>query len=69
MKNNFTLLKALDQLALNQSVDTTRSLRRSLKIESNLLPKKETIANVLAYAKSVRCHKTKSIDKVLLVLN
>ena len=65
MKNNFTLLKALDQLALNQSVDTIRSI----KTESNLLLKKETIATILAYAKSVRCHKTKSIDKVLLVLN
>ena len=65
MKNNFTLLKALDQLALNQSVDTIEYL----KTESNLLPKKETIANILAYAKSVRCHKTRSVDKVLLVLN
>ncbi|MEE2700466.1 MAG: hypothetical protein VYD71_03785 [Bacteroidota bacterium] len=65
MRNNFTLLKALDQLALNQSVDREKSKDTS----SNFLPKKETIANILAYAKSVRCHKTKSIDKVLLVLN
>ena len=65
MKNSFTLLKVLDQLALNQSVDTIKSI----KTESNLLPKKETIATILAYAKSVRCHKTKSIDKVLLALN
>ena len=65
MKNNFTLLKVLDQLALNQSVDTIESV----KTESNLLPNKETIAIILAYAKLVRCHKTKSIDKVLLVLN
>ncbi|OUV76039.1 MAG: hypothetical protein CBC83_01690 [Flavobacteriales bacterium TMED123] len=65
MKNNFTLLKALDQLALNQSVDT----KKSINTESNLLPKNETIANIIAYAKSVKCHKTKSINKVLLVLN
>ena len=65
MKNNFTLLKALDQLALNQSVET----KKSKNTESNLLPKKETIANIIAYAKSVKCHKTKSIDTVLLVLN
>ena len=65
MKNNFTLLKALDQLALNQLIDT----KKSINTESNLLPKKETIANIIAYAKSVKCHKTESIDKVLLVLN
>ncbi len=65
MKNNFTLLKALDQLALNQSVDT----KKSTNTESNLLPKKETIASIIAYAKSVKCYNTKSIDKVLLVLN
>ena len=65
MKNNFTLLKTLDQLALNQSVDKTETLRT----ESNLLPKKETITNILAYARSVRCHKTRSIDKVLFMLN
>lgn len=65
MKNNFTLLKALNQLALNQSVDITGVIN----IENNLLPQKETIETILAYAKSVRCHKTKSIDKVLLVLN
>ena len=63
MKNNFTLLKVLDQLALNQWNDTkNRSITDST-------PKKETISHLVAYAKSVRCHKTKSIDKVLLVLN
>ena len=65
MKNNFTLLKALDQLALNQSVETIESKN----FKSNLLPKEETIATIIAYAKSVKCHKTKSIDEVLLVLN
>ena len=65
MKNNFTLLKTLDQLALNQSVEKIETLRT----ESNLLPKKETITNILAYARSVRCHKTRSIDKVLFMLN
>lgn len=65
MKNNFTLLKALDRLALNQLADITKFEES----ESNLLPKEETIATILAYAKSVKCHKTKSIDKVLLVLN
>ena len=65
MKNNFTLLKVLDQLALNQWNDTKN---RSIT-DSTQGPKKETISYLVAYAKSVRCHKTKSIDKVLLVLN
>ena len=65
MKNNFTILEALDQLALNQSVDTISFIND----RSNLLPKKETITTILAYAKSVRCYKTRSIDTVLLVLN
>ena len=65
MKNSFTLLKVLDQLALNQWNDTKN---RSIT-ENTQAPKKETIRNIIAYAKSVRCHKTKSIDKVLLVLN
>ena len=65
MKNSFTLLKVLDQLALNQWNDTDNHLIT----DSRQYPKKETIANIISYAKSVRCHKTKSIDKVLLVLN
>ena len=65
MKNNFTLLKVLGQLALSQENDTkNRSITNSTQG-----PKKETIFHLVAYAKSVRCHKTKSIDEVLLVLN
>ncbi len=65
MKNNFTLLKVLDQLALTQGNDT----KNRAITEKTQGPKKETIANIIAYAKSVRCHKTKSIDKVLFMLN
>ena len=65
MKNNFTLLKVLDQLALNQWNDIEN---RSITDNTQGL-KKETISHLVSYAKSVRCHKTKSIDKVLLVLN
>ena len=65
MKNSFTLLEVLDRLVLNQRNDTKNRL-----ITDNIQgPKKETIANIIAYAKSIRCYKTKSIDKVLLVLN
>ena len=64
MKNNFTLLKVLGKLAVSQGNDTKKN-----KTDSKLSPKKETIVNIIAYANSVRCHKTKSIDKVLLVLN
>ena len=65
MKNNFTLLKALDRLALTQLVEK----KKFEESEINLLPKEETIRTILAYAKSVKCYKTKSIDKVLLVVN
>ena len=65
MKNSFTLLKVLDRLALSQENDT----KNHSIINNRQCPKKETIANVIAYSKSVRCHKTKSIDKVLLLLN
>ena len=65
MQNNFTLLKVLTQLALNLRNDT-----KNCSITDNGQgPKKETISHLVAYAKSVRCHKTKSLDKVLLVLN
>ena len=64
MKNSFTLLKVLDRLVLNQRNDTKDPSR-----DKRQGPKKETIANIIAYAKSIRCYKTKSIDKVLLVLN
>ena len=65
MKNSFTLLEVLDRLASSQGNDPKN---RSIT-DNRQGPKKETIANIIAYAKSVRCHKTKSIDKVLLVLN
>ena len=65
MKNSFTLLEVLDRLVLNQRNDTKN---RSIT-DNRQGPKKETIANIIAYAKSIRCYKTKSIDKVLLVLN
>ncbi|MBC8265598.1 MAG: hypothetical protein H8E84_01395 [Flavobacteriales bacterium] len=65
MKNNFTLLKVLDQLALSQGNDT----KKRMITENTQAPKKETIRNIIAYAKSVKCYKTKSIDKVLFVLN
>ena len=65
MKNSFTLLKVLDRLVLNQRNDTKdRSIRDKMQG-----PKKETIANIIAYSKSVRCYNTKSIDKILLMLN
>ena len=65
MKNNFTLLEVLDRLASSQGNDT----KNRLITDNRQGPKKETIANIIAYAKSIRCYKTKSIDKVLLVLN
>jgi hypothetical protein len=65
MKNSFTLLEVLDRLASSQWNDTKN---RSIT-DNRQGPKKETIANIIAYAKSIRCYKTKSIDKVLLVLN
>jgi len=65
MKNNFTLLKVLSKLAVSQGNDT----KKTFKADSKLSPKKETIANIITYANSVRCHRTKSLDKVLLVLN
>ena len=69
MRNNFTLLKVLDQLVENGGlfqVSNTKIYSITGKKQS---PKKETISNIIAYAKSVRCYKTKSIDKVLLMLN
>mgnify|MGYP006091187649 FL=1 len=69
MKNSFTLLKVLDQLVENErliQVSNTKIYSITNKKQS---PEKETINTIIAYAKSVRCHKTKSIDKVLLVLN
>jgi len=65
MKNNFTLLKVLGKLAVSQGNDT----KKKNKTDSKLSPKKETIVNIIAYANSVKCHKTKFLDKVLLVLN
>ena len=65
MRNSFTLLEVLDRLASSQGNDTKNRLITDNRQE----PKKETIANIIAYAKSIRCYKTKSIDKVLLVLN
>ena len=48
MKNNFTLLKVLDRLALNQWNDTkNRSITDNTKG-----PKKETISHLVSYAKS-----------------
>ena len=55
MKNSFTLLKVLDRLVLNQRNETKdRSIR-----DKRQGPKKETIANIIAYSKSVRCYNTK----------
>ena len=65
MKNSFTLLKVLDRLVLNQRNETKdRSIR-----DKRQGPKKETIANIIGYSKSVQCYNTKSIDKILLMLN
>ena len=65
MKKNYTLLKVLNHLYTKDS-DNKLGFKNN---NSNLFPKKETLENILAYAKSVKCHKTKSIDNVLLVLN
>jgi len=65
MRNSFTLLKVLDQLAINQVKNT----KKFVKAESSVGPKKETISNIIWYANSLRCYKTRLIDKVLLVLN
>jgi|TARA_B100000959_G_scaffold181045_1_gene189432 hypothetical protein len=65
MKNNFTLLEVLGKLTVFQGDDT----KKTFKTDSKLSPDKETIKNIVAYANSVRCHKTKLLDKVLLVLN
>ncbi len=65
MKNNFTLLEVLAKLSVFQVDDT----KKTFKTDSKLSPNKETIGNIVAYANSVKCHKTKLLDKVLLVLN
>ena len=65
MKNNFTLLEVLGKLAVCQGNDA----KKTVKTYNKLSPNKETIENIIAYANAVRCHETKSLDKVLLVLN
>ncbi len=65
MKNSFTLLKVLDRLVLNQRNDTKN---RSIT-DKRQGPKKKIIENIIAYSKSVRCYNTKSINKILLILN
>lgn len=69
MKNSFTLLKVLDQLVKNGGLIQVSNTKIYSITDKKQSPKKETISNIIAYAKSVRCYKTKSIDKVLLVLN
>jgi len=65
MKNSFTLLKVLDKLVLNQRNNTKN---RSIT-DKRQGPRKEIIENIISYSKSVRCYNTKSIDKILLILN
>ena len=69
MKNSFTLLKVLDQLVENGGLIQVSNTKIYSITNKKQSPKKETISHLVAYAKSVRCHKTKSIDKVLIVLN
>jgi len=65
MKRKSTILNALENLNTdkNNNID-------SLPIEfHDIEPRKETIYNIISYAKSVSCYKTKSIDRVLFNLN
>lgn len=67
MSRNSTL-KFWDLIFKDESLGSDRFSNQVTFIE-DLEPQKETINNILTYAKSVKGVKTKSIDKILIFLN
>ena len=65
MKRKSTILIALENLNTDKNNHIVSQTRKFHHLE----PKKETINNIISYARSVSCYKTKSIDRVLLNLN
>ena len=65
MKRKSTILNALENLNTDKNNHIISQSRESYVIG----PKKETISNIISYAKSVSCYKTRSIDRILLNLN
>ncbi len=65
MKRKSTILNALENLNTNKNNHIISQSRESYVNG----PKKETISNIISYAKSVSCYKTRSIDRILLILN
>ena len=63
MKRNSTQLNLLHQFS---QIKTRKSEQN---IEENLKVKDSTIQNILAYSKSVKCIKTGSLGRVLIVNN
>ncbi len=65
MKRKSTILNALENLNTDKNNNIISQSRESYVIG----PKKETISNIISYAKSVSCYKTRSIYRILLNLN
>jgi hypothetical protein len=67
MSKNSTL-KLWDLLS-NQEYYSFDKIMNNITSVKKIEPKKETIKNILAYAKTVRAVKMKSADRILISLN
>ena len=63
MKRNSTQLNLLHQFS------KIKTRKAEQKLDKNLQVKDSTIQNILAYSKSVKCIKTGSLGRVLIVNN
>jgi hypothetical protein len=66
--SRISTLKFLDLIFKNKSSGSDRFLNQ-VTSRDDLEPQKETINNILSYAKSVKGIKTKTMDNILIFLN